>query len=90
MGGARQVARDNLEVNPIPTKPETASHMAEQFSWVPLPCYSLPQEPVPNKVSCFVGTYVSSVHFQVLEKSPSCNRFWLQLPVLKRPSWTRR
>ena len=53
------LARDNLETNSITVKPEIASHMAEQFSWDPLPCCSLPGAPLPNKVSCFVSTYVS-------------------------------
>ena len=29
------LARDNLEMNPITIKPVTASHKAEQSSWVP-------------------------------------------------------
>ena len=37
---SEQLARDNPETNPITIKPENASHMAEQFSWVPLPCCS--------------------------------------------------
>ena len=35
------LAKDNLENNPITIKPETVSYVAEQFSWVPLPCYFL-------------------------------------------------
>ena len=35
------LSKDNAETNPITIRPETASHMAEQFSWVPLPCCSL-------------------------------------------------
>ena len=31
------LAKDNLETNPITIKPETASHVTELFSWVPLP-----------------------------------------------------
>ena len=38
-------------------KIEAVSHVAEQFSWVPLPCYSLPphsqEVPPPNKVFFF-------------------------------------
>ena len=30
-------AKDNPETNPITIKPKTQSHVAEQFSWVPLP-----------------------------------------------------
>ena len=29
------LAKDNLETNPITIKPETVSHVAEQFSWFP-------------------------------------------------------
>ena len=52
------LARDNLETNPISMKPRTVSHMAEQFSWVPLPYWSLPGCPFPI-VSCFVSICVS-------------------------------
>ena len=41
VGPVKPLARDNLEMNPIPIKPETVSHVAEQF-WVPIPCCSLP------------------------------------------------
>ena len=40
---ARRLARDNLETNSIPVKPETERHVAEQFSWVPLPCCPPPR-----------------------------------------------
>ena len=30
-------AKDNPETNPITMKPKAASHVAERFSWVPLP-----------------------------------------------------
>ena len=65
------LARDNLETNPISMKPRTVSHMAEQFSWVPLPYWSLPGCPFPTK-SLALSAYVSprTVHFQVLDKSP--------------------
>ena len=32
---SERLARDNPETNPITIKPKTASHVAEQFSWVP-------------------------------------------------------
>ena len=35
------LARDNPQTNPITIKPRTMSHVAEQFSWVPLPSCSL-------------------------------------------------
>ena len=72
------------ETNPITIKPETASHMAEQFSWVPLPYCSPPGCPFPIK-SLALSAHVSpqTIHFRVLDKSPvsgpgrgppSCNR----------------
>ena len=38
-----------LEANPIRIKPEMASPLAEQFSWVPSPCCFLPRHPFPTK-----------------------------------------
>ena len=78
-------AKDNPEANPISIKPETASHAAEQFSWVPLPYFSPPRCPFPIK-SLALSAHVSprTIHFRVLDKSPvsgpgkgppSCNRF---------------
>ena len=59
------------ETNPITIKPETASHMAEQFSWVPLPYCSPPGCPFPIK-SLALSAHVSPwiIHFRVLDKSP--------------------
>ena len=34
---SERLIKDNQETNPITIKPETASHAAEQFCWVPLP-----------------------------------------------------
>ena len=53
------LARDNLETNPITIKAETVSQIAEQFSWVPLPCCSPPRSSF-SIVSCFGSTHVSS------------------------------
>ena len=65
------MAKDNLETNPITIAPETVSHVTEQFSWVPLPCWSLPRCPFPVK-SLALSAYVSprTIHFRVLDKSP--------------------
>ena len=65
------LAKDNLETNPITIKPKTVSHMAELFSWVPLPYCSPPGCPFPIK-SLALSTYVSprTIHFRVLDKSP--------------------
>ena len=78
------LAKDNPETNPITIKPETMSHVAQQFSWVPLPYCSPPGCPFPIR-SLALSAYVSpwTIHFRVLDKSPvlgpgrgplSCNR----------------
>ena len=65
------LAKNNLETNPITIKPKTASHVAEQFSWVPLPYCSPPGYPSPIK-SLALSACVSprTIHFRVLDKSP--------------------
>ena len=67
----RRLAKDYLETNPITIKPKTASHEAEQFSWVPLPSCSPPGRPFPIK-SLALSAHVSpwTIHFRVLDKSP--------------------
>ena len=94
-----RLAKDHLETNPITIKPETASHVAEQFSWVPL-CYcSPPRCPFPIK-SLALSAHVSpqTIHFRVWDKSPvlgpgrgppSCSkwRLWWESSSLKLTSW---
>ena len=65
------LAKDNPEANPITIKPETASHMTELFSWIPLPYCSPPRCPFPIK-SLAWSVHVSPwrIHFWVLDKSP--------------------
>ena len=65
------LAKDNPETNPVTIKPETASYVAEQFSWVPLPSCSPPGCPFPIKSLAF-SAHVSpqTIHFRVLDKSP--------------------
>ena len=67
---SEQLAKDNPETNPITIKPETVSHVAEQF-WVPLPYCSPPRHSFPIK-SLALSAYVSpqTIHFLVLDKSP--------------------
>ena len=90
------LVKDHPETNPITIKPETASHVAEQFSWVPLPYCSPPGCPFPIK-SLALSAHVSpwTIHFQVLDKSPvsgpgrgspSCNSFrpWNGSPFLQQ------
>ena len=92
------LAKDHPETNPITIKPETASHAAEQFSWVPLPYCSPPGCPFPVK-SLALSVHVSprTIHFWLLDKSPvlgpgrsplSCNKPtrlfpWLQARILE-------
>ena len=79
------LAKGHPETNPITIKPETASHAAEQFTWVPLPYCSSPGCPFPIK-SLALSAHVSprTIHFRVLDKSPvlgpgrgppSCNTY---------------
>jgi len=60
------LAKDNPETNPITIKPETASHVTELFSWVPLPYCSPPRCPFPIK-SLALSADVSprTIHFWV-------------------------
>ena len=66
------LAKDNPETNPITIKHETASHMAQQSSWIPLPSCSPPGHPFPIK-SLALSAHVSpmAIHFRVLDKSPA-------------------
>ena len=56
---------------PITIKTKTASHAAEQFSWVPLLYCFPPRCPFSIKYLAF-SAHVSphTIHFQVLDKSP--------------------
>ena len=65
------LANDNPETNPTIIKPKTVSHVAELFSWVPLPYCSPPECPFPKK-SLALSAHVSprTIDFQELDKSP--------------------
>ena len=65
------LAKDNPETNAITIKPKTVSHVAELFSWVPLPYCSPPGCPFPIK-SLALSAHVSplTIHFRMLNKSP--------------------
>ena len=65
------MARNNPETNSITIKPETANHMAEQFSWVSLPCCSSPRRPFSIKsFALSVRVSPQTIHFLVLYESP--------------------
>ena len=94
------LARDNPETNPITIKPETASHTAEQFSWVPLPCCSPPGCSFPI-TSLALSARVSpwTIHFWVLDKSPlsgpgrgppSCNNSVHNFPFNTNSLWNQK
>ena len=65
------LAKDNPESNSITIKPNTAKHVAELFSWVPLPFCSPPGCPFPIKALA-MSAHVSpqTIHFWLLNKSP--------------------
>ena len=65
------LAKDNPETNPMTINPETASHVTEQFSWVPRPSRSPPRRSFPVK-SLALSAHVSpwTIHLWVLDKSP--------------------
>ena len=65
------LAKGNLGDNPITIKPEIASHVAELFSWLPLPYCSTPGCPFPIKsLALSADVFPRTIHFQVLGKSP--------------------
>ena len=65
------LAKDNPETTPITIRPETVSHVAEQFSWVPLPYCFLPGCPFPIKsLALSAHVFPQTIHFRVLDKSP--------------------
>ena len=76
------LARDNPETNLITIKPETVSHVAEQFSWVLLPYCFLSCHPFPIK-SLTSSACVSPLifHFECLTGAP----FW-PLEVMPLPA----
>ena len=62
-------ARDSPETNPITTKPEAASHVAEQ-SWVPLASFSPPGAPFQQSPVWSALVSPPAIHFWVSDKSP--------------------
>ena len=83
--------RDNPKTNPNTVNPETANHMAEHSSWVPLPSCSPPRYPLPiQSLALSARASPWTIHFQALHKRPlsgpkkgppSCNK------VLKVVCW---
>ena len=78
-----RMAKDNLEINPIKIKPETASHVAEQFSRVLLPYHSPPRH-LSNKIFCLVSSCVSLDNsFPSVRQEPSFGP-WKGFPFLQQ------
>ena len=61
---------DNPETNPITLKPETMSHVAEQF-WVPLPSCSLHKCAFPIKSPALSARVSSDNSFQCVRQEPT-------------------
>ena len=67
------MAKDDPETNPITIEPETASHVTELLST---------GVPLPNKISCFVSTCVSSDDsFPSVRQEPSFGPEGVPLPA---------
>ena len=71
----------NLRTNLITVKPKAVSHMAEQFSWFPLPCCSLPKCLSP---SCFVSTCVSSANSFLSVRQEPILGLWKEFSFLQQ------
>ena len=79
---SERLAKDNPKTNPITIKPETASHVTELYSWVPLPscCSPPPGCPFPIKsLALSADVFPWTIHFRVLVSGPgrgplSCNK----------------
>ena len=97
------LAKDHQETNPITTKLETASHVAEQEqpAWVPLLCCSLPRHPRPVYLCqpmCLLRQFTSecwtTAHSLALEGVPLSatvgKRAFIHLRFSKQllPSWS--
>ena len=83
------LAKDNLETNTITMKLETASHVTEQFSWVPLSYCSPPKCPFPIK-SLALSAHVSLDNsFLSIRQEPSF-RPWKESPFLEQKDRERR
>ena len=82
------LAKANPETNPITIKPETASHVTEQFSWVPLPYCSPPGCPFPIKsLALSAHVFPRTFHFWVLDKSPVSGPGRVPLLATKSDGW---
>ena len=83
--GLEWLAKDHPETNPITIKSETASHAAEQFSWVPVPYCSPPGCPFPVKCLALSARVSSDNSFPRVrrEPAPGALKGGLPLPTTK-------
>ena len=72
-----ELARDNPETNPITIKPDTVSHVTEQFSWVSSQSFSLPGHLFPIKSAALF----SSTCFSLDNSFPSVRQEPMYLPA---------
>ena len=77
------LAKNNPETNPITIKPNTAKHVAELFSWVPLPCCSPPGCPFPIKSLALSARVSLDNLFPSVRQEPSFAP-WKGSPFLQR------
>ena len=76
------LAKDNPETNPINIKPETVSHVAAQFSWVPLPYCSPLRCPFPIKSLALSARVSSDNYFPSVRQEPTLMALeWAPLPT---------
>ena len=74
---------DNQGTNPITIKPDTASHTAEQFSWVPTPSCSPAGHPFPIKSLAFSARVSpQTIYVRILRQEPTL-RPWKGSPFLQ-------
>ena len=66
---SERLASNRPETNPMPIKPETASHVAEQLSQLPSPSHPPPRQPFPIKSLALTAHISSDNSFQVSDKS---------------------
>ena len=77
------LARDNQETNPTTIKPDTACHVAEQVSWVPLPSCPPPGHPFPIKSLAFWARVSSDNSFPGVRQELSFGP-WKGSPFLQQ------
>ena len=76
------MTKDDLETNPITIKPETVSHVAEQF-WVHLLCCSLPRPPFPIKSLALSARVSLDNSFLSVRQEPTLGP-WKESPFLQQ------